>query len=72
MNQYKKLFFNTIFNLSIFTFLIIGIQNSNQKSNVYLLKNKTVELPISFIMGVSFIAGSFLSCFIQINKSFKD
>ena len=72
MNLYKKFFFNFIFNLSLFTFLIIGIQNSNQKSNVYLFKNKTIELPISFIMGLSFIAGSFLSSFIQINKSIND
>ena len=72
MNLYKKLLFNVIFNLSVFTFLIIGIQNSNQKSNVYLFKNESIELPISFIIGVSFITGSFLSSFIQINKSLKD
>ena len=64
MNLYKKLFFNFLFNMSLFTILIIGIQNSNQKSKINLLINQTVELPISFIIGVSFISGSFLSNFI--------
>ena len=72
MNLYKKLLFNLIFNLSVFTFLIIGIQNSSQKNKVYLLINQTVDLPISFIMGVSFISGSILSIFINIDKSQSD
>jgi len=72
MNSSKKLFFNFIFNLSLFTFLIIGIQNSNQKSKVNLLINQTIELPVSFIIGVSFITGSLLSSFLKINKSLKD
>ena len=38
--------------------LIIGIQNSTDKSNVNLLIDKTVNLPISFIIGVSFVGGS--------------
>ena len=64
MNLYKKLFFNFLFNLSLFTFLIIGIQNSNQKNKINLLINETVELPTSFIIGVSFISGSLLSSFL--------
>ena len=40
--------------------LIIGIQNSTNKSKVNLLFNETVSLPISFIIGVSFISGSLL------------
>ena len=69
MNFYKKILFSLLFNLSLFSFLIIGIQNSNQKSKVNLIINQTVELPISFIIGVSFITGSILSTFITINKS---
>ena len=69
MNFHKKIFFSLLFNLSLFSFLIIGIQNSNQKSKVNLIINQTVELPISFIIGVSFITGSFLSSFITISKS---
>ena len=64
MNLYKKLFFNFLFNLSLFTFLIIGIQNSNQKNKINRLINETVELPTSFIIGVSFISGSLLSSFL--------
>ena len=68
MNFYKKILFTFLFNLSLFSFLMIGIQNSNQKSKVNLLINQTVELPISFIIGMSFITGSFLSTFIKMNK----
>ncbi len=68
MNLYKKFFFSLLFNLSLFTFLIIGIQNSTQKSKVNLLINQTVELPISFIVGLSFITGSLLSNIISIDK----
>ena len=56
----KKFVFSTILNSSFFILLIIGIQNSNNKSKVNLLFNETVSLPISFIIGVSFISGSLL------------
>ena len=68
MNLYKKLFLIFIFNLSLFTFLIIGIQNSHKKSKVDLLINQTVQLPISFIIGVSFISGSLLGSFLLIKN----
>ena len=51
---------NTLFNSCFFLILIIGIQNSTNKSKVNLLINETIELPISFIIGVSFISGSLL------------
>ena len=38
--------------------LAIGIQNSSQKAKVYLLNNESINLPISFIIGLSFISGS--------------
>ena len=47
-----------IFNGILFTILVIGIQNSSKKMKVNLLLNETVELPISFIVGVSFLTGS--------------
>ena len=56
----KKLFFSAIFNSCLFLLLFIGIQNSSSKSKVNLLIDKTVELPISFIVGSSFILGSIL------------
>ena len=68
MNLYKKLFLIFIFNLSLFTFLITGIQNSHKKSKVDLLINQTVELPMSFIIGVSFISGSLLGSFLLIKN----
>tara|TARA_B100000941_G_C28373154_1_gene483233 strand:- start:137 stop:310 length:174 start_codon:yes stop_codon:yes gene_type:complete len=48
-------------------FLVIGIQNSSKKSQINLLINETVPLPISFIVGASFISGSILGWFININ-----
>ena len=64
---FKKLFFTVIFNSCLFVLLIIGIQNSSNKSKVDLLVDETIELPISFVMGSSFILGSFLGSFIGIN-----
>ena len=56
----KKLLFTTIFNSCLFMLLLIGIQNSSNKNKVDLLINETIELPISFIVGSSFILGSIL------------
>ena len=64
----KKLFFSAIFNSCLFVLLVIGIQNSSSKSKVNLLIDKTIELPISFIVGTSFILGSVLGSFINPNK----
>ena len=63
---FRKLFFSITFNSCLFLLLIIGIQNSSSKSKVNLFKNETIALPISFIVGVSFISGSFLGSFIKL------
>ena len=63
----KKLFFTAIFNSCLFLLLFIGIQNSSNKSKVNTLINETIELPISFIVGSSFILGSILGSFIVFN-----
>ena len=63
----SKLFFNIVFHSSLFFFLIIGIQNSSNKSKVDFLYDETVELPISFIIGLSFISGSILGSSMNIN-----
>tara|TARA_B100000212_G_scaffold61448_1_gene41708 strand:+ start:332 stop:493 length:162 start_codon:yes stop_codon:yes gene_type:complete len=47
--------------------LFIGIQNSSNKSSVDLLIDETIELPISFLVGTSFIFGSILGSFIDLN-----
>ena len=67
----KKLFYSAIFNTCLFAFLFIGIQNSSNKSKVDLLINETIELPISFVVGSSFILGSILGCFIDLNINSK-
>jgi len=54
----KKLFLAVIFNSCLFVVLFIGIQNSSNKNKVDLLIDETIELPISFIVGSSFILGS--------------
>ena len=56
----KKVIFTIFFNSSLFLILIVGIQNSSSKSKVDFLINETVKLPLSFIIGTSFITGSIL------------
>jgi len=38
--------------------LIIGIQNSSSKRKINLIIGETIKLPISFVVGISFISGS--------------
>ena len=65
----KKLFLAVIFNSSLFLILIIGIQNSSNKSKVDLLIDETIELPISFIIGSNFILGSILGSFLVLDMN---
>ena len=67
----KKLIFATTFNSCLFLLLIIGIQNSSIKSKVNLFMNETVKLPISFIIGASFIGGSVIGSFFNLNLTNK-
>ena len=68
----KKIIFATTYNSCLFLLLIIGIQNSSNKSKVNFLINETVKLPISFIIGSSFISGSLIGSFFSINLSKKN
>ena len=63
----KRIFFSIFFNSSLFLVLIISIQNSSKKSKVYFLKKETINLPISFIIGASFISGSLAASFLSQN-----
>ena len=63
----KKIIFAFTFNSCLFLLLIIGIQNSSNKSKVNFLINETVNLPISFVIGSSFIGGSIIGSFFNIN-----
>ncbi len=65
----KKLFYSAIFNSCLFALLFVGIQNSSTKSKVDILINETIELPISFVVGSSFIIGSILGSFIDLNMN---
>ncbi len=69
---FKRIIFAVTFNSSIFLLLMIGIQNSSNKSKVKLLKNETVKLPISFIIGTSFISGSVLGGLLTMEYSKKN
>ena len=64
----KKLFLTITLNISFFLILMIAIQNSSQKRNVNLLITETVKLPISFIVGVSFISGSISASLLGLNS----
>ncbi len=63
----KKIFFAITFNSCLFFLLMIGIQNSSNKSKINFLKNETIKLPISFIIGTNFICGSLIGTFLTIN-----
>ena len=65
----RKIIFTAIFNSCLFVLLFIGIQNSSNKSKVNLLIDETIELPISFIVGSSFILGSILGSFFDLNMN---
>ena len=63
---FKKIIFSITFNSCLFLLLIIGIQNSSSKRKVNLFKKETIALPISFIVGVSFITGSITGSLVPI------
>ena len=65
----KKLFFTVIFNSCLFVILFVAIQNSSNKRKVDLIIDETIELPISFIVGSSFILGSILGNILVINMN---
>ena len=68
---FKKLIFGFAYNSCLFLLLIIGIQNSSNKSKVNFLIDETVKLPIAFVMGTSFISGSILGSLITLNYDNK-
>ena len=68
----KNLVISIIFNFSLFILLLVGIQNSSNKRKVNLLINETVNLPVSFILGSSFIMGSLTGSLLYGNLLSKD
>ncbi len=63
----KKLFFAILFNSSLFLILMIGIQNSSSQKKVNLIIKQTIRLPVSFIIGTSFICGSLTGSILNMN-----
>ena len=70
--QLKRLSFILTFNFSLFLLLMVGIQNSSLKKEVNLFFNKTIALPISFIVGISFISGSLTGNLLKIKLNDKN
>lgn len=50
---------------------MIGLQNSANKKEVNLIIDNTVNLPVGFILGVSFLSGSITGSLISINSRSK-
>lgn len=63
----RKIISIFLLNFSLFLILILGIQNSSNQKKVYFLSGETVQLPVSFIMGLSFITGSVTASFLKMN-----
>ena len=67
----KRFFFIITFNFCLLSFLIIGLQNNSKKSKVDLIVDKTIELPIGFIIGASFISGTIFGGVLNLKISRK-
>ena len=71
----QKFIFSNIYSLLANTlllfFLLFSIQNSQEKKVLRLFNKETIELPISFILGSSFLAGSLSGNFINSICHFK-
>jgi len=68
----KKFIYIFTINLSLLCILMVGIQNSNNKNKVNFIFNESIELPNSFIIGLSFIIGSISGSVVNINSSLKN
>ena len=51
---------------------MVGIQNNSRKNKVNLIVNETVNLPIGFIVGISFISGSITGNLLGLNIREKE
>lgn len=69
---FKKLLFNATINIIFFLILLVGIQNSTKKTKVNFLTYESIKLPVSFIIGTSFVSGTFLGGLLTLNFFKKD
>jgi len=65
--SYRRILFSITYNFCLFFILLVGIQNSSYKTKVSFFEMETVELPVSFIIGVSFLTGSIFGSIIPHN-----
>ena len=66
---FRKISFTLILNTTLLLILMVGIQNSSYRKKVNLLIGESVSLPLSFIVGISFISGSLIGSLITNNLS---
>ena len=67
----NKIIFFSLFNLLLFLMMIIGVQNSISKTKINFIINESIELPIGFLIGTSFICGSIAGSFLNFNIYYK-
>ena len=68
----RKIIFSFSVNFCFLIILILAIQNSHNKNKVIFLGNESINLPLSFIIGVSFIGGSITGTFVPLNLISKN
>jgi len=66
---FRKISFTLILNTTLLLILMVGIQNSSYRKKVNLLIGESVSLPLSFVVGISFISGSIMGSLITNNLS---
>lgn len=72
IDSIKKISLILLFNTFIFIMMLISIQNSNYKSKLNLIFFETINLPLSFIIGSSFILGSLTGTIAISNRKEKN
>jgi len=72
-SKLSVLFLNLLVNFVMFSLLFLGVQNSNKKNSINFLSFQSVEMPLGFILGVSFIFGTTTGCLPPLfSKNLKD
>ncbi len=60
---------SVFFNLLLLAAIILGIQNSEERKKIRFIKYESFQMPVSLIVGTSYISGSlFANFFIAILK----
>ena len=69
----RILFLNLIVNLTILTLVFLGVQNAHKKNAIKFLSYKSIDMPLGFILGISFIIGTSTgSTLTNISRKTKD